>query len=98
MRRAVNAWHEHQADVLIGETNFGGEMIDGLARNVDPCVPFRKVVASRGKAIRAEPVSALFEQGRVHLGGVSPSSRTSCAPGRPPTRARRTGMMPSSGR
>ncbi len=38
MRRAVSALHEHQADVLIGETNFGGELIEGLASNVDPTI------------------------------------------------------------
>jgi phage terminase large subunit-like protein len=72
MRAAVAAYHQHHADRLVAETNFGGDFIEGLLRNVDPDVPYTKVTASRGKAIRAEPVSALFEQGRVHLAGIFP--------------------------
>jgi phage terminase large subunit-like protein len=66
---AVNAYHEWKADRIIGETNNGGEMIEAVIRMVDKNVAYRGVHASRGKITRAEPVSALYEQGRVsHVG------------------------------
>jgi len=46
--------------------NQGGDLVEEVIRQVDPLVPVRKVRASRGKAARAEPVAALYEQGRVH--------------------------------
>jgi phage terminase large subunit-like protein len=68
-RRAVDAYHLFQADRIIGEKNFGGAMIEANIRNYDPNVPYKDVVASRGKAVRAEPVSSLYERGKVvHLG------------------------------
>ena len=70
MRKAVWAYHHHQADKVIGEANNGGDYIGSLLRTVDPDVPYEKVIASRGKRVRAEPVSALYEQGRVHHVGV----------------------------
>lgn len=66
MRKAVWAYHHHQADKVIGEANNGGDYIGSLLKTVDPDVPYEKVIASRGKRVRAEPVSALYEQGRVH--------------------------------
>ncbi len=45
--------------------NQGGEMVAALIRSIDPMIPFRGVHASRGKSARAEPVAALYEQGRV---------------------------------
>lgn len=65
-RRAVEAFHEYKADRIIGETNNGGDMIELLLRQVDPMVSYKKVTATRGKLVRAEPVAALYEQGRVH--------------------------------
>ncbi len=70
MRKAVRAYHEHSADKVIGEANNGGDYIGSLLRTVDPNVPYEKVIASRGKRVRAEPVSALYEQGRVHHVGA----------------------------
>jgi phage terminase large subunit-like protein len=70
MRKAVWAYHHHHADKVIGEANNGGDYIGSLLRTVDPGVPYEKVIASRGKRVRAEPVSALYEQGRVHHVGV----------------------------
>jgi phage terminase large subunit-like protein len=68
-RRAVDAYHFYQADRIIGEKNFGGAMIESNIRNYDSNVAYKDVVASRGKAVRAEPVSLLYEQGKVvHLG------------------------------
>lgn len=68
-RRVVDAYHEHTADRVVGEGNFGGDMVEHTIRTVDPNVSYRKVTASRGKRLRAEPVVALYEQGRVtHVG------------------------------
>jgi phage terminase large subunit-like protein len=63
---AVGAYRELNADRVIGEANNGGDMIEAVIRSVDPNVSYRKVTATRGKAIRAEPVAALYEQGRIH--------------------------------
>ena len=64
-RRAVDAYREFHADRIVYERNFGGAMVEHVLRTVDRDVPCREVVASRGKAQRAEPVAALYEQGRV---------------------------------
>ena len=72
MRKAVWAYYHHEADRVVGEANNGGDYIGSLLRTVDPNVPYRKVIASRGKQVRAEPVSALYEQGRMHHVGVFP--------------------------
>jgi phage terminase large subunit-like protein len=69
---AITAYHKHKANVIIGETNNGGEMVENTIHTIDPKIPFRAVHASRGKAIRAEPVSALYEQGKVHHFGTFP--------------------------
>jgi phage terminase large subunit-like protein len=63
--RAVALYHAHGADRLVAEVNQGGDLVGGLMQQVDPMVPFRAMRASRGKAVRAEPVAALYEQGRV---------------------------------
>ena len=65
-RKAVEAYEDYQADRIIAEANFGGAMVEGTIRAVSPNVPVKLVHASRGKAVRAEPVVALYEQGRVH--------------------------------
>ncbi len=64
--KAVGAYKRHRADRVVGETNNGGEMVEATIRAVDQDVSYRSVHASRGKIVRAEPVSALYEQGRVH--------------------------------
>lgn len=71
-RRAVEAYHRWSADRIVAETNNGGDMVESVIRTVDPTVSLRQVRASRGKYTRAEPVSALYEQGRVHHVGVLP--------------------------
>ena len=63
-------YHAHRADRLVAEVNQGGELVAQLIRQVDPMVPFRAVRATRGKVARAEPVAALYEQGRVRHRGV----------------------------
>jgi predicted phage terminase large subunit-like protein len=64
-RRAIEAYHRHSADRIIGEANFGGAMVEHVIRSVDENIPYSMVRASRGKVLRAEPVAALYEQGRV---------------------------------
>jgi len=79
-RRAVNAYHEFRADRVVAEVNNGGDLVEKVIRTVDPTVPYRAVRASRGKRVRAEPVAALYEQGRVHhVGGLPLLEDQMCA-------------------
>ncbi len=71
-RAAIAAYKKHKADLIVGEVNNGGDLVAANIRSVDPNVPFRAVRASRGKAVRAEPVASLYEQGRVHHVGSFP--------------------------
>jgi predicted phage terminase large subunit-like protein len=72
-RAAIAAYRAHSADRVVAEINNGGEMVEATLRTVDPNVPFAAVRASRGKAARAEPVAALYEQGRIHHLGAFPA-------------------------
>lgn len=65
-RQAVNLYHELKADKIVAETNNGGDMVLLTLAQVDRSVATKKVTATRGKQLRAEPISALYEQGRVH--------------------------------
>jgi len=65
-RAAVNAYRAWNADRIIAETNNGGDMVEAVIRQVDRSASYRKVTATRGKTIRAEPIAALYEQGRAH--------------------------------
>lgn len=68
-RQAVKAYHEFEADRVVGESNFGGDMVRFVVQTADRLVAYSDVKASRGKVVRAEPVSALYEQGLVsHVG------------------------------
>jgi len=69
---SVRQYHALAADLIVAEVNNGGDMVENTLRVVDPNVNVKKVTASRGKAIRAEPVAALYEQGRVHHVGCHP--------------------------
>lgn len=69
-RRAVDAYEVHNADRLIAEVNNGGDLVENVMRSVAPHVSYRAVRASRGKLIRAEPIAALYERGRVHHVGL----------------------------
>lgn len=71
-RAAVNAYRNFKADRIIAERNFGGAMVEHVIRSVDPSIPYKEVVASRGKAQRAEPISAFYEQNRVRHAGLFP--------------------------
>ncbi|WP_245710410.1 DNA-packaging protein [Albimonas donghaensis] len=70
--RAVKALEEFQADRIVAEVNQGGELVETLIRQVDPRTPYKAVRATRGKVTRAEPVAALYEQGRVRHAGSFP--------------------------
>jgi phage terminase large subunit-like protein len=79
-RVAVAAYNAHRADRVVAEINNGGEMVEATLRIVDPAVAFRAVHASRGKAARAEPIAALYEQGRVHhIGALAQLEDQMCA-------------------
>lgn len=71
-RKAIYAYRKYKADRIIAEVNNGGEMVEATLRTVDPSIPYKAVHASRGKSRRAEPVAALYEQGRVHHVGNYP--------------------------
>lgn len=71
-RAAIAAMDRHKADRLVVEVNQGGELVTQVIRSIDALVPIKAVHASKGKAARAEPVSALYEQGRVaHVRGLA---------------------------
>jgi phage terminase large subunit-like protein len=72
-RRAVQLYHDLKADRIVAEANYGGAMVEFTIRTIDPNVPVRMVSASRGKQLRAEPVSALDEQGKIHHVGTFPT-------------------------
>jgi hypothetical protein len=71
-RRAVERYGHWQADRIVGEKNFGGDMVRFTVATADRSAAFKEVSASRGKAVRAEPISALYEQGKVHHVGDFP--------------------------
>ena len=71
-RRAVERFEAHMADLIVAERNFGGAMVEMVIRVADPLAPVKLVTASRGKSVRAEPIAAMYEQGRVsHVSGLS---------------------------
>jgi len=87
-RAAITDYNKFKADRIIAEANFGGEMVEHTIRmtaeKLKQSVSYKDVHASRGKQIRAEPVAALYEQGRVHHVGVFPQLEgelTSWVPG-----------------
>jgi len=65
-RVAVRMYRKWQADKIVAEKNNGGEMVETVIRTVDRAVPVKLVHATRGKVVRAEPISALYEQHRIH--------------------------------
>ena len=71
-RAVVKAYYEWNADRVIGEVNNGGDLIESTLRTIDRNISYKGVHATRGKAIRAEPVAALYEQGRWHHVGSFP--------------------------
>jgi len=78
--RAVRLYHHHQADRIVAEVNNGGEMVELTIRTVDKNVPYKAVHASRGKRVRAEPIAALYEQGKIkHLGSFAALEDQMCS-------------------
>jgi phage terminase large subunit-like protein len=71
--RAIALWRRLEADALVAEVNQGGEMVRTVIHGIDPAVPVTPVRATRGKWLRAEPVAALYEQGRVKHAGCFPA-------------------------
>ncbi|MBN9317325.1 MAG: DNA-packaging protein [Devosia sp.] len=79
-RAAVAAFHEFGADCIVAETNQGGDMVKAMIAQQDADVPVRGVHASRGKWVRAEPVAALYANGRVvHRDGLTALEDEMCA-------------------
>lgn len=64
--KAVEVYEKYKADRIVAETNNGGDLVIHLLQQVNPSVSTKKVTATRGKQMRAEPIAALYEQGRVH--------------------------------
>ncbi|MEQ8396516.1 terminase family protein [Thalassobaculum sp.] len=71
-RRTADAYRRHRADAVVCEVNQGGDLVAATLRTVDGSLPVRSVRATRGKRLRAEPVAALYEQGRVRHAGSFP--------------------------
>lgn len=79
-RRAVAAYHAHQADALLVEVNQGGDLVQQVIGQVDVTVPVREVRANRGKWLRAEPVAALYGRGLIsHVEGLTALEDEMCA-------------------
>lgn len=66
---ATGAYDRHDADLVVGEQNFGGAMVSHVIQTARPRTPYKAVTASRGKVVRAEPIASLFETGRVRIVG-----------------------------
>ncbi len=71
--KAIALWRRLDADCLVAEVNFGGDMVRAVIREADAAVPVVSVRATRGKYLRAEPVAQLYEQGRVKHAGAFPA-------------------------
>jgi phage terminase large subunit-like protein len=63
---AIGAYNKWEADRLIGEVNYGGDMVETIIRGIDKDVSYKSVVASRGKYLRAEPIASFYERGMIH--------------------------------
>jgi hypothetical protein len=61
-----DAYARHNADIVVGESNFGGDMVRAVLQANNPDLPYKEVTASRGKVVRAEPFSTLYQRGKVH--------------------------------
>lgn len=72
-RAAIAAYRDYAADRIVAEVNQGGDLVVAVLRQFDETVPVRKVVATRGKWVRAEPVAALYSEGRVSHVGPMPA-------------------------
>ena len=69
---AIKAYYQWSANGIVAEVNQGWDMVEAVIRSIDKKVPVKKVVSRRGKALRADPIVALYEQGKVHHVGILP--------------------------
>lgn len=74
----TDTYDELRADCIVAERNFGGDMVEHVIRTASPHVPVKMVTASRGKVVRAEPIAALYEQGKVSHIGSMPELEDQC--------------------
>jgi len=70
VKRAISLYKQYECDRIVAEVNNGGDLIERLLRTQNQSIPYTSVRASRGKIVRAEPISALYEQNRIHHVGV----------------------------
>jgi len=70
VKKAISLYKQYECDRIVAEVNNGGDLIERLLRTQNQSIPYTSVRASRGKIVRAEPISALYEQNRVHHVGV----------------------------
>lgn len=77
--RVINAFDHYECDAIVIEVNQGGDMVASTLRTVRPNLPIKEIRASKGKRLRAEPISAIYEQGRVHHVGVFDELETQMA-------------------
>jgi phage terminase large subunit-like protein len=68
--RVDRVWRKHRGDYVVGEANNGGDMVEAIILAANPRIPYKKVIASRGKQTRAQPISALYGDGRKRLSRV----------------------------
>lgn len=79
-RVACQAYERHEANVIVGEINYGGAMVEHVIQTARPRTPYKTVTATRGKAVRAEPMSALYEQGKIrHVGNFHELEEELCS-------------------
>jgi|SRR3990167_4602140 len=72
-KEAIRLYHRHKADRIVAEKNFGGDMVSFTIHTADANAPVKLVSASRGKAVRAEPIAAMYEQGKILHGQSFPA-------------------------
>lgn len=71
--KVVNsAYERHNADMVVAERNYGGDMVRAVLQAQNSDLPFKEVTASRGKVVRAQPISALYEKNKIHHVGYFP--------------------------
>lgn len=79
-RHVKDTFNRNMADLIVGEVNYGGAMVEYTIRSVDRKLPYKNVNASRGKVVRAQPVASLYEQGRVrHVGALAALEDQMCS-------------------
>ena len=74
--KAVEAYHRLKADCIVAEVNMGGDLVEQLLRNYDSSISYKAVHATRNKTLRAEPISSLYERGKVWHAAYLPQLET----------------------